>query len=55
MTKPAKRYDMVAEVRKVRDQLAEEMKGMTPEEKLAFIETEAEKFRREQGYKEKPG
>lgn len=40
-------YDAVAEVRKVRDQLAEEMKGMTPEEKVAFIEAEAARFRQE--------
>lgn len=38
-------YDAVADVRRVRDQLAEEMKGMTPEEKVAFIEAEAAKFR----------
>jgi len=38
-------YDAVADVRRVRDELAEEMKGMTPREKVAFIEAEAAKFR----------
>ena len=38
-------YDAVADVRRVRDELAEEMKGMTPGEKVAFIEAEAAKFR----------
>ena len=38
-------YDAVADVRRVRDQLAAEMKGMTPEEKVAFIEAEAASFR----------
>lgn len=38
-------YDAVADVRRVRDELAEEMKGMTPGEKVAFIESEAAKFR----------
>jgi uncharacterized ferredoxin-like protein len=42
-----KTYDAVAEVRKVRDRLAEEMAGMTPEEKIAFIRREAEEARRE--------
>ena len=32
-----KGYDAVAEVRKIRDQLAEEMQGMTADEKVAFI------------------
>lgn len=54
MTKPAKRYDAVAEVRIVRDQLAEEMKDLTPEEQVAYIRERAAKFRREQGYKDKP-
>jgi len=52
MTKPVNTYDTVAEVRKIRDQLAEEMKHMTPEEKVAFIAEEAAKFRREQGAKD---
>jgi hypothetical protein len=38
-------YDAVADVRRVRDELAEEMKGMTPGEKVAFIEAEAAEFR----------
>jgi hypothetical protein len=46
-TRAAKTYDAVAEVRKVRDGLALEMAGMTPEEKIAFIRREAEKARQE--------
>ncbi len=46
-TKAAKTYDAVAEVRKVRDQLAEEMADMTPGEKIAFIRREAEEARQE--------
>ena len=53
MTKGAKRrntviegYDAVAEVRNIRNQLAEEMQGMTADEKVAFIEAEAAEFRR---------
>lgn len=38
-------YDAVADVRRVRDELAAEMRGMTPEEKVAFIEAEAARFR----------
>lgn len=52
MTKPVETYDAVAEVRKVRYRLTQEMEGMTPEEKVAFLEAEAEKFRREQGAKD---
>ena len=40
-------YDAVAEVRKVRDRLAEEMEGMSSEEQIAFLQAKAEKFRRE--------
>ena len=40
-------YDAVAEVRKVRDRLAKEMEGMSSEEQIAFLQTKAEKFRRE--------
>jgi uncharacterized ferredoxin-like protein len=39
-------YDAVAEVRKVRDRLAEEMEGMTPEKQLAFLRERAEQARR---------
>ena len=39
-------YDAVAEVRKVRDRLAEEMEGMSSEEQIAFLQAKAEKFRR---------
>jgi hypothetical protein len=46
-TKAAKTHDAVAEVRKVRDRLALEMAGMTPEEKIAFIRREAEEARQE--------
>jgi len=42
-----KSYDAVAEVRKVRDRLAEEMADMTPEEKIVFIRREAEEARQE--------
>lgn len=47
MTKTAKSYDAVAEVRRVRDRLAEEMQGMTPEEQVAFLKKRAEQARRE--------
>lgn len=47
-------YDAVAETRKVRDQLAEEMKDLTPEEQIAFIRKRAARFRREQGIQNKP-
>ena len=39
-------YDAVAEVRKVRDRLAEEMQDMSPEEQVAYLRDRAEKFRR---------
>jgi len=54
MTKPAMRYHVVTEVRKVRDQLDEEIKDLTPEEQVAYIHERAATFRREQGYKDKP-
>jgi len=40
-------YDAVAEVRKVRDQLAEEMQGMSADDKIAFIEAKAAKVRQQ--------
>jgi len=52
-SKVIKGYDAVAEVRKVRDQLAEEMQGMTADEKIAFIEAKAAKVRQQLPSKEK--
>lgn len=59
MTKAAKEqntviegYSAVADTRRIRDQPAREMKGMTPEEKVAYIEAQAAAFRREQGLPE---
>ena len=48
MAEVVKSYDAVAETRRIRDQLAREMKGMTPEEKVAYIEAQAAAFRHEQ-------
>lgn len=42
-----KSYDAVAEVRKVRDRLAEEMQGMSPDEQIAFLRKRAAQARRE--------
>ena len=47
MTRTAKSYDAVAEVRKVRDRLAEEMQDMTPDEQVIFLKKRAERARRE--------
>ncbi len=52
-SKVIKGYDAVAEVRKVRDQLTEEMQGMTADEKIAFIEAKAAKVRQQLPSKEK--
>jgi hypothetical protein len=54
-TKATKTYDAVAEVRKVRDGLALEMAGMTPEEKIAFIRKEAEEARQERAERRRQG
>lgn len=49
-------FHAVAETRKIRDRLAEELKDMTPEEQVAYLREKAERFRH--GLlerKEKPG
>lgn len=53
MATKAKTYDAVAEVRKVRDRLAEQMADMTPEEKIAFLKSEAERARQERAARRK--
>ncbi len=44
-TKTAKMYDAVAEVRKVRDRLAEEMQGMSAEEQVRYLQHKLEEAR----------
>jgi hypothetical protein len=45
-TRPAKTYDAVAEVRKVRDELGEAMADMTAEEQMEFLRQKLEQARR---------
>jgi hypothetical protein len=53
-TKAAKTYDAVAEVRKVRDQLGEEMAGMTFEEQGAYLQKKLEEARRRRAGRRQP-
>ena len=46
-------YNAVAEVRKTRDQLAEAMKDMSPEEQVAYIRERASRFRQKHLQKQK--
>lgn len=45
-------YSAVADVRRIRDGLAQAMKDMAPEEQVAYIQDQAATFRREQGLPE---
>jgi hypothetical protein len=52
--KAAKTYDAVAEVRKVRDQLGEEMAGMTFEEQGAYLQKKLAEARRRRAGRRQP-
>lgn len=45
MAMKTKTYDAVAEVRKVRDQLGEVLKDMTPDEQMAYLQKRLEQAR----------
>lgn len=45
MATRTKTYDAVAEVRKVRDQLGEAMKDMTPNEQMAYLQQRLKRAR----------
>ena len=45
MATKTKTYDAVAEVRKVRDQLGEAMRDMTPDEQMVYLQKRLEQAR----------